>query len=528
MGVKRRIQLVVYILHMKRPVMKLVWLIVAVMVQAAESKRILVYTSPAASHFLESTVVSEVLVARGHEVFALVPSGFPQGLELLAPGVTPLVYHTGPEVKSVAQLVAENVEENEAVPVSRGLLQFCRSALEDQAIRGKITELEFDLALVDGFQFTYCTFLLPYLHGIPAVMMFSSIHPWLSGTPSLPSFCPIGHHQGDLQFSDAMSFAERIENLFWFVIMFRFYNRPGRTDISLLQEYAPELNDWDTLVKKSVLFVQTRDYMLDYPSPNLPNFITTPGVTPKPAKPLTGDLKSVLDRSDGAIFMSFGSISSGFPPAILNNLVGAVNQFDMTIIWALRRDSVDYVKDKIRQNIYIFNWVPQNDVLGHNNTRLFITHCGNNGQYEALYHGVPMVGIPMFGEQPHNAFRIQDHGYGVSLLPKTMLTFSTENLVAAILEVSTNPVYRENAKRASAILKDRPLPAETIADWIEHVMRHGSAHLRSRGMELTWYQFWMLDILVFVSVVVVVFIATLFCLVRCCVTAGTGQKGKKD
>jgi hypothetical protein len=510
--------------------MRMLWFIVVVMIQAATTKRILVFTFPVVSHFLESNSVSEVLVARGHEVFALVASGFPQGLELLAPGVTPLVYHTGPEVKSVAQLVAESVDGDVPATVSGGLLPLCKSALQDHGIRGKITELRFDLALADGFWYSYCSSLLPYLHGIPAVMMFSSVHPWLSGTPSLPSFCPIGHHQGDLQFSDAMSFTERLKNLFWLVKLYWFTGLPGRTDTSLLQEYAPQLDNWDTLIKKSVLFIQTRDSMLDYPSPNLPNFITTPGVTTKPAKLLIGDLRSVLDRSDGAIFMSFGSISSGFPPAILDNLVGALNQFDITIIWALRGDSVDYVKDKIRPNIHVFDWVPQNDVLGHNNTRLFITHCGNNGQYEALYHGVPMVGIPMFGEQPDNAFRIQDHGYGISLLPQTMLTFSTENLVAAIQEVSTNPVYRENSERASAILKDRPLPAETIAYWMEHVMRHGSSHLRSRGMDLMWYQFWMLDILFCVLVVVGVFVVALFCLVRCCVglVACVGKKAKKD
>lgn len=27
-------------------------------------------------------------------------------------------------------------------------------------------------------------------------------------------------------------------------------------------------------------------------------------------------------------------------------------------------------------------WLPQNDLLGHNNTVLFIGHCGANSQYE--------------------------------------------------------------------------------------------------------------------------------------------------
>ena len=33
------------------------------------------------------------------------------------------------------------------------------------------------------------------------------------------------------------------------------------------------------------------------------------------------------------------------------------------------------------------------------NLRLFITHCGMHGVMEAIYHGVPMVGMPVFIDQ---------------------------------------------------------------------------------------------------------------------------------
>ncbi len=38
--------------------------------------------------------------------------------------------------------------------------------------------------------------------------------------------------------------------------------------------------------------------------------------------------------------------------------------------------------------------------------QVFVTHGGNNGQYEAVYHGVPMVGLHVGGDQQHNCFRM--------------------------------------------------------------------------------------------------------------------------
>ncbi|EDL37976.1 mCG17781, isoform CRA_a, partial [Mus musculus] len=47
---------------------------------------------------------------------------------------------------------------------------------------------------------------------------------------------------------------------------------------------------------------------------------------------------------------------------------------------------------------------------GHPKTKAFITHGGTNGIYEAIYHGVPMVGVPMLGDQPHNIAHMEAKG----------------------------------------------------------------------------------------------------------------------
>lgn len=65
----------------------------------------------------------------------------------------------------------------------------------------------------------------------------------------------------------------------------------------------------------------------------------------------------------------------------------------------------------------------------------------------------------------------------------------------------------KNAKTASEVFKDRPLsPAEEVVYWTEYIIRHkGAPHLQSHAINLTWYQYYLLDViavvLIFISIV---------------------------
>ena len=79
-----------------------------------------------------------------------------------------------------------------------------------------------------------------------------------------------------------------------------------------------------------------------------------------------------------------------------------------------------------------------------------------------------------------------------------------------------NATYRVNVERASRIFRDRPeTTRERAVYWIEHVIKFGGGHLRSYANEMPLYQYWMLDIMVFVSCVIIMTISATAAFVWC-------------
>ena len=75
-------------------------------------------------------------------------------------------------------------------------------------------------------------------------------------------------------------------------------------------------------------------------------------------------------------------------------------------------------------------------MLAHHGARAFLTHSGTHGLYEGVCHAVPMVMLPLFGDQPDNAQRLASKGVGVVL---DINHITVETLLQALDEVVNNP-----------------------------------------------------------------------------------------
>lgn len=94
---------------------------------------------------------------------------------------------------------------------------------------------------------------------------------------------------------------------------------------------------------------------------------------------------------------------------------------------------VDNLQFSISKNIKTLPWLPQNDILGHCKVKLFFSHGGANGFFESIYHGVPLVIAPFFGDQPLNAAKAKHNGIAKIVDLKSITADELVQIMSAVM-----------------------------------------------------------------------------------------------
>lgn len=71
----------------------------------------------------------------------------------------------------------------------------------------------------------------------------------------------------------------------------------------------------------------------------------------------------------------------------------------------------------------------------HSNVKLFISHGGISGVYEAVDAGVPVLGFPLLYDQPRNIEHLVHNGMAISM---DLFTVTKDALLTSILELTNN------------------------------------------------------------------------------------------
>ncbi|XP_069682304.1 UDP-glycosyltransferase UGT5-like [Periplaneta americana] len=479
------------------------------------------------SHFDVFEPYVKELAARGHQVTVL--SHFPQK--------QPIANYTDISlVGSIPIDATDRLDMNKASGITmiqtavKEISEFyksCDRMLSFQSVQELLESKEvFDAIITETFA-TDC--FLPFVHkfNAPNIAISSCVmFPWSNdrmGNPDNPSYIPTH----GLWFSDRMNFGERVLN----VIMNQFLKTLHCVLEGIVgQGYAskhfgddiPWLSD---IARNTRLLLVNSHFSLNRPRPLIPGIVEIGGIHIKSPKKLPKDLEDYLNGAEhGVILFSMGSMirADTLPVEKRNAFLQAFSELPQRIVWKWESENVPGQP----KNVKTLKWIPQFDVLNHPKVRLFMGHGGLLGTIEAVYAGVPMVGIPMVGDQPMNIKAVVTSGMGVYL---GYSNITKESVLYALHTVLDQPSYRENAKRMSQIYQDRPMSAmDTAIYWTEYVIRHkGAPHLRTAALDLPWYQYLLLDVLAVITIMVIALLYITYIITRTLLRRIISGKSKK-
>ena len=102
-------------------------------------------------------------------------------------------------------------------------------------------------------------------------------------------------------------------------------------------------------------------------------------------------LRHFLDEAkEGVIYVSFGSVlkASVMSDDKRKALLSVFGKLKEKVLW---KWETDHMEDQ-PSNVMLHKWLPQQDVLGHPNVKLFVSHGGQSSFQETVCHQKPAVG----------------------------------------------------------------------------------------------------------------------------------------
>ncbi|XP_073983235.1 UDP-glycosyltransferase UGT5-like isoform X2 [Rhodnius prolixus] len=380
--------------------------------------------------------------------------------------------------------------------------------LQNQAVQDLIHDKysKFDLIITESLYLQEPFAAFGYKFNAPVITYLPvALTPWASyvtGNISPFSYVPCL----DLEASDHMDLFQRLENtllnlielagaLYYYLpkqdaIMRKHFNFLQFTLAERLAEPGFQLNQLPCLLdllRRSPLTLTNSHYSVSYQRPYHSNVVEIGGVSMNMAKQLPQNLKTFMDNAtNGVIYVSFGSFcpTVNLDRNIRDALITALSNVKQQVLLKWENDTFT----EKPENIKVSSWFPQPSILAHPNCVLFITHGGLQSLTEAVFYGVPLVGIPLKGDQEYNVKAAVSYGMAEKI---NKLNMTSDAILGTINTVLGSIWYKENARKRSKILHDRPLNVlDNAIFWIEYVIRHnGAKHLRPATIDLTWFFF---------------------------------------
>jgi len=503
---------------MKCVAVSLIWL--ATLLSATHAYRAL-FLSPIASksHTNFFLGVSKALVDDGNEVTMVMP--FSRGKKFVREVVLPVDIH---------EIIPKNIlSEGRAAPfrLFTSAPSFCSKALATEEAQAVLNE-KFDVVLISAF-FADCFLPAIYKMGVPYINVSPAglAGPWygVAGNPHFTSFVPdmLISDSEPIDISRGLPFTKRLLGTIATLVpnaLINYYLIPAmESEMRRRGQYPDNVPSLDVLRHNSSLFLLNSIRTLEtVAQPYVPSVVHAGGIHLHDAKPLPQDLEEWVQGAgeDGFIFFSMGSAitPSDMPEEFRLKLIRVFGSLKQRVLWKWDKETMD----DLPSNVRLGKWLPQQDILGHKNCRLFFTHGGLHSTMESIYHGMPVVGLPVLADQFMNLKEVISQGWGRVI----DWDIDDESFKSVLNEVIYSKTMRGEAQRRAGFMQDQIKPPSEIASyWVSYVVRHnGAKHLQCPAINMPWWKLYNVDVWTTVIVVqllcMYLFFKTMVACFRCC------------
>lgn len=403
----------------------------------------------------------------------------------------------------------------------------CSVLVQNTALLDQLEAEHFDVAISEMYDL--CVFAV--FHRIRVHTQLSAIASPLMqhvakhfGMPIFASY--VTNMMAPLQSAPSMGFLDRATN-FLNVVYEYFYTSEVSVRLQqpiVQQAFGNDFPDLRQIARNvSLVFTNTNPFF-ELPRPISHKVITVGGLVTMAPGPLSEELDAVLNRAEaGAILVSFGSVTDTkrMDARVMLTFLEAFAQFpDYEFIWKfeIRDPQTAQVFASVAPNVHAVDWFDQKTLLLHPKIRAFITHCGQNSLSEAARAGVPMLAIPLFGDQLYNAIVGRTKRMAILLeVGELHADGADKRVVDRLKELLYNPEYRRNAHLVAKKHALTPFSArERLVRWVEFAAEFPELNELNLpwSEELGLFAYYSVDVMLALAAVLAVALAAILLLIR--------------
>lgn len=280
--------------------------------------------------------------------------------------------------------------------------------------------------------------------GVPTAVLFHTVYP--RPVPGRPPYGP--------GWLPAASLAARVRDATGTFVVHRLYAQQAlpalnqaRTSLGL-----PPLREYFTQYDRAARVVVLTSPHFDFPAHEMPPNVRLVGTPLDEMAPTPWDPPWPRAERQPRLLVSLSTLNQGqtrLMERILTAVAGLPVQAIVTLGPALAASQFTPPP-----NVILETFVSHTAVLPH--VDAMVTQCGLGTLMKALVHGVPLVCIPLVGDQPDNAARVVARGAGL----RVSVDAPPGHIREAIQRVVTEPSFRRAAQQLATMMAgEDPVPA---------------------------------------------------------------------